>query len=236
MKPLKIITILLLLWSGGYAQDNVQPKISDRKIEVVAYSSEEVLPNAIYVSFVLTEYKNNGKLVSIDESVENVKKILASISHNSKRLSLGNVYGYLSTNEKGEEIFDHKAQYILKLDNVDCVHKLLDQLDKRSLQSFNIDEMTYEGADSVLKNVQIKAYKRAIDKADAFLNLYNEKRGKLIEIEEVNRFMTLPDINGKGAAVKSVHADNGISSFETNASRSKYIKIEYVAKVIFEIK
>lgn len=237
MKPLKLIAILLLLWSGGYAQDNEQPKISGRKIEVVAYSSEEVLPNAIYTSFVLTEYKDNsGKVVSIDNSVEKIKKLLTTINHNQSRLSLGNVYGYLNTNEKGEEVFDHKVQYILKLDNVESVHMLLDNMDKRALQSFNIDEMTYDGADSVLKNVQIKAFKRALDKADVFLKLYNEKRGRLIEIEEVNRFVTMPDFTGKGASVKSVHASNGISSFEINASRSKYIKIEYVAKVVFEIK
>lgn len=237
MKPLNIIAILLLLWSSGYAQDNDQPKISGRKIEVVAYSSEEVLPNAIYVSFVLTDYKdNNGKSVTVENTVDKLKKQIHTINLKPTNLSLGNVYGYLNTNEKGEEVFDHKVQYILKLDNVESVHNMLMVIDKRALQSFNIDEMTYEGADSVLKVVQIKAFKRAIDKADVFLKLYNEERGQLLEIEEVNRFVTSPDFTGKGSSVKSVHANDGISSFETNASRSKYIKIEYVAKVIFEIK
>ncbi len=236
MKSFYIFALLLALSSIAQSQENDQPKINGRKIEVVAYSSEEVLPNVIYTSFVLTEYIDNGKLITIDQSVEKIKKLLSSIKHSQTRLSLGNIYGYLNTNEKGEEIFDHKVQYILKLDNVESVHALLDAMDKRALQSFNIDEMTYEGADSVLKNVQIKAFKRALDKADVFLKLYNEKRGRLLEIEEINRFTTMPDFTGKGSSVKSVYASNVISSFETNASRSKYIKIEYVAKVIFEIK
>ncbi len=236
MKSFYIFALLLALSSVAQSQENDQPKINGRKIEVVAYSSEEVLPNVIYTSFVLTEYKDNGKLITINQSEEKIKKLLSSINHSLTNLSLGNIYGYLSTNEKGEEIFDHKVQYILKLDNVESVHKFLDLVDKRALQSFNIDEMTYEGTDSVLRNVQIKAFKRALDKADVFLKLYNEKRGRLLEIEEINRFTTMPDFTGKGSSVKSVHASNGISSFETNASRSKYIKIEYVAKVIFEIK
>lgn len=236
MKPLKLIVILFLLWSGSYAQDNVQPKVSGRKIEVVAYSSQEVLPNAINASFVLTEYMDNGKKITIEQSVENIRKLIKKLNCDATSLSVGNIYGYLNNNDSGQEFFDHKVQYIMKFDNSECIHKFLHAIDKRSLQSFNIDEMFYEGSDSILRQVQVVAYKRAIDKADAFLKLYGEQRGKLLEITEINRFETMPDFTGKGAAVKSVHANNGISTFESNASRSKYIKIEYVAKVVFEIK
>lgn len=236
MKSLLIISLLLLLGISSIAQENINPKISGRKIEVVAYSSEEVLPNAINASFVLTEYTDNGKKVSIEQSIENIKKIIKKLNCDASNLSVGNIYGYLNNNESGAEFFDHKIQYIMKFQNSECIHKFLEKIDKRSLQSFNIDEMFYEGSDSVLRLVQVAAYKRAINKAEAFLKLYGEERGKLLEIVEINRFETMPDFTGKGAAVKSVHANNGISTFESNASRSKYIKIEYVAKVVFEIK
>lgn len=236
MKPLSIIALLLLQGLSSFAQENIKPIISGRKIEVVAYSSQEVLPNAINVSFVLNEYMDRGKKVSIDQSVENIKKLLKKLNCDDNHLSIGNIYGYLNNNESGQEFFDHKVQYIMKFENTECVHQFLNEIDKRCLQSFNIDEMLYEGSDSILRQVQIAAFKRALDKANSFLKLYGEERGRLLEITEVNRFETMPDFTGKGAAVKSVHASNGISSFESNASRSKYIKIEYVAKVVFEIK
>ncbi len=61
MKSLLIISLLFLLVISSKAQENISPKISDRKIEVVAYASEEVLLNTINASFVLTEYMDNDK-------------------------------------------------------------------------------------------------------------------------------------------------------------------------------
>lgn len=236
MKSLSIIAFLLLLGSSNYAQVNTEPKLSGRTIEVAAYAIQEVLPNAISVSFVLSEYNDNGKKISIDQSVENVKSVLSKMKCDAGKLTMGNVYGYLNTNINGEEFFDHKIQYIMKFDNTDCIHQFLNNVDKRSLQSFNIDEMYYTNSDSILRQVQLKAFSRAIDKANVYLKLYGEERGKLLEIQEINRFETLPDFTGKGGNVRSVHIGSGINSFESVSSRSMYIKIEYLARVVFEIK
>ena len=236
MKPFLIIALLLLLGSSNYAQITSEPKISGRKIEVIAYSSEEVLPNAINASFVLTEYTENGKIVTIHQSIEKIKKMIAKMQCDVSNLTVGNVYGYLNTNESGLEFFDHKIQYIMKFPNTACIHTFLNEVDKRSLQSFNIDEMYYENRDSVMSVVQIKAYNRALNKANAFLKLYGEERGRLLEIQEINRFESLPNFSGKGGDIRSINSVNGVTNTETDASKSMYINIEYVAKVVFEIK
>ncbi len=237
MKTLSIIAFLLLLGSSNFAQENnSEPKISGRKIEVAAYASQEVLPNTISVSFVLTDYYDKGKLVEIKQSVENIKSILSKMKCDVGQLSMGNIYGYISTNTNGEEFFDHKVKYIMKFTNAECVHQFIHDVDKRSLQSFNIDEMYYTNSDSILRQLQIKAFNRSIDKANDYLKLYGEERGKLLEIQELNRYETMPDFSCKGGQVKSLNMSDAVNSFENNASKSMYIKIEYLAKVVFEIK
>jgi hypothetical protein len=236
MKTLSIIALILLLGYSSIAQKNPEPVISGRTIEVAAYASQEVLPNTISVSFVLTEYYDNGKLVTIPQSTENIKSLISKMKCDVSQLTIGNIYGYINTNSNGEEFFDHKTKYMMKFKNTDCVHQFLHNVDKRSLQSFNIDGMYYDKTDSILRLVQIKAFNKAKDKANVYLKLFGEERGKLLEIQELNRFETLPDFSGKGGSVNSVNIRSGISSIESDASKSMYLKIEYLARVVFEIK
>ncbi len=94
MKSLLIISLLFLLVISSKAQENISPKISDRKIEVIAYASEDVLLNAINASLVLTEYMDNGKKISIEQSVENIKKLIKNMNCNVSHFTIGNIYDY----------------------------------------------------------------------------------------------------------------------------------------------
>jgi uncharacterized protein YggE len=235
MKTLLFIASMLLYSINSLSQPFTEPKIIDRTIEVVAFASKEVVPNVINVSFILTEYHVNGKSTTIEESVKNIKEVLKSLNYGTENLLVANVYGFQNMNENNEAYFEHKIQFTLKLKNVEDVHLFLHKIDKRSIESFNIDEMYYENDFDVMRSLQKTAYNNAKQKADEFLKIYGEECGRLLSIEEVSGNITSPEINGRGSSVKTINSSNGINN-STSTVKSKTIKMEYLARVVFEIK
>ena len=152
-------------------------------------------------------------------------------------MSVGNIYGYITYNGPNNEegVFEHKRLYLLKLSSVECIDNFLDRVDPRALESFNIDEMDNNNIDAEVRNLQLKAFAKAKDKASVLLATYGEQCGRVLDIQEVNRFITYPDFTGKGSRIQVVNM-NGTSNFEANQIRTKNIKIEYEVKIVFEIK
>ena len=60
MKKLLALFMLILLFQELRAQRAGKSNIDDGKIEVIAYSSAQLIPNDVYVSFVLKDYFENG--------------------------------------------------------------------------------------------------------------------------------------------------------------------------------
>lgn len=236
MKSFSIMAAMLLAGVCSFAQVKNNLKDHPRTIEVAAYASQDVLPNAIYISFVLKEYIEQGKVVTIEHSEKEIKEIIKKIGCDTNDLFIGNLYGYTMVDEKGESYFNHKIQYTLKLNNLECVHLFMNDVNKKGLESFNIDEFDFQKSEEVIRALQIRAYKNAKLKADAFLKVYNEECGRLVEIQEINGVFTYPSADGRGAIKKSVKENAGLSFQESVFSSSKYIKLEYMAKVVFEIK
>ena len=229
-----LIAILLLCGICANAQNPV-PYL--RKMETIGYATTSVSPNIIYTSFVVKDYKDNGRVVSIKETEEKLRKIVKGLGCNLEDLSVGNIYGYITYNGPNNEegVFEHKRLYLLKLSSVECIDNFLDRVDPRALESFNIDEMDNNNIDAEVRNLQLKAFAKAKDKASVLLATYGEQCGRVLDIQEVNRFITYPDFTGKGSRIQVVNM-NGTSNFEANQIRTKNIKIEYEVKIVFEIK
>jgi uncharacterized protein YggE len=235
MKISLIAATMLLISISSYAQQVAEPTIQNRTIEVVAFASADVIPNVINVSFVMKEAHENGKIVTIEQSIEKMKSVLKTMSYKPDNILVANVYGFQNLNEKNETYFEHKVQFSLRLNSIEDVHKFLHKIEKNSIESFNIDEMYYENSHEIMQDLQKKAYANAKLKATEFLKIYNEECGKVLKIEEISGNITSPEIIGSGSSVKTITNANGISS-STSTVRSKAIKIEYLARVLFEIK
>lgn len=237
MKKLIIILLILLFISNrGDAQNFDIQNVTERKIEVLAYASVELMPDDVYVSFVIKEYNDGGKNVSLEESVSAIKKIIIEIGCNPEDLNPGNIYGYTSTQGDGTAVFQHKVQYVLRLNSIDCAHEFVNRVNKLAIESFSIDEMNAKIQDVLFRKLQSEAFLNAKEKADLFLSIFDEKSGKVIELREVNANFTFPSFYGNGKTKKSISPVNGINYFESKSENTKNVKFEYVAKVIFEIK
>ncbi len=234
----KLIALVLILF---YAQITLSQRVqqninTDGTIEVIAYSSAELLPSDVYISFVLKEFYEAGRLIGTDESLNEIKDIIIQLGCNKEDLSTGNVYGYLMSTEDGSSIFKHKVQYILRMNTLECAHRLLESINKKSIESFTIDELDAKQTETVINKLQAEAFKNAAEKADIFLSLFNEKRGRLLEIQEIDGTFVQPSAVTPGAIKKSIKRTGDVQYYETKYNNSKTVKLEYEAKVIFEIK
>ena len=235
----RLITLAIMLLSSILAFPQIPPHndYSIRKMETIGYASTNVAPNIIYTSFVIKEYKDNGKVVTIKDTENQIKKVIKKIGCQATDFSIGNIYGYISytgaNNEEGA--FEHRRLYLLKLSSVDCIDSFLDYVDPRALESFNIDEMENDNIDSTVRQLQFKAFANAKDKATVLLATYGETCGRVLDIQEINRNIIYPDMNGKGGRLQVV-SQSGMSNVDYTQVRTKAIKIEYEVKIIFEIK
>ncbi len=237
MKRLINIAFILMLSVNAFAQIPPSSEYSVRKMETYGYASANLNPNVIYTSFVIKEFKDNNKVVTIKETEAAIRKAVKKIGCKSGDLTIGNIYGYISYNGSNNEegVFEHRRLYLLKLSSVDCVDMFLDIVDPRSLESFNIDDMENDNIDSTIQELQLKAFSKAREKATVLLASYGEKCGKVLQIEEVNRNIIFPDLSGKGSKIQSLSMQIGNSNTSTE-SRSRTIKVEYQVKMTFEIK
>lgn len=236
MKKLLALFMLILLFQELRAQRAGKSNIDDGKIEVIAYSSAQLIPNDVYVSFVLKDYFENGLLIKTTQSLEELKKLILELGCSKEDLSTGNVYGYLLNNDDGSTMFMHKVQYILRMNTLECAHQLLESVNKKSIESFTIDELDAKQTEAIITQLQAEAFQSAAEKADVFLSLFKEKRGRLIEIQEIDGTFMQPESHSNGAVSKTIKRSGDIHYYETKYNNSKTVKLEYEAKVIFEIK
>ena len=235
----KVYTIVLMIFfinTYVNAQMIENNSSTNRKIEILAYSSAEFIPNDIYVSFILKQYNENGRVIPITETLDKIKRTKLKMGCNNVELELGNIYGYVNTQEDGSDNFQHKSKYILRLNSLECVEQFVWSVNKFALESINIDEINVKFSDTIIRDLQRKAFEEAKVKADLFLSVFNEKSGKILEIQEINGNIIQPSSIGNNAIIKSIRRSDGIQYIQTVSNNSKLIKYEYTAKVIFEIK
>ncbi len=235
-KVYAIVLMIFFINTHVNAQMTENVSSTNRKIEIIAHSSAEFIPNDIYISFILKQYNENGNVIPINESLDEIKRTTLKMGCNKIELILGNIYGYVNTQEDGSNNFQHKSKYILRLNSLDCVEQFVLSLNKFALESINIDEINVKFSDTIIRDLQRKALEEAKAKADLFLSIFNEKSGKILEIQEISGNIIQPASVGDNANKKSIRRSDGVQYIQTVSNNSKLIKYEYTAKVIFEIK
>lgn len=236
MKNLILILVVFINYSVSVAQKFDAPIVSDRKIEVLAYAYVDLMPDDVYVSFILKEYKDKENVITIDKSVAEIKKNIVDIGCSPDDLNIGNIYGYVKTLDDGNSIFQPKVQYILRLNSIDCAHEFLNRTNKFALESFSIDQMNAKIQDVLFRKLQSQAFLNAKEKADVFLEIFGEHSGKLLELSEINASVSYPSNTFDGKTKRSIKPTDGIQYFESKSEKTKIVRYEYIAKVIFEIK
>lgn len=246
MTPIRFILLIAIVVfsnSNVSSQNNQinRPSASNssttRKMEVIGYASVTLAPNVVYVSFSTKEYVENGKTVSLAEQEKSLKQAVKDIGYEEKNLKVMNLLGYSTFTMNGEEGSYQKTRtYLLKLRGINCIDKFLSKIDMKLLNNFSIESYDHNDINGEVRKLQISAFERGRDKADALLAIYGEKRGNILDIQEVHRYITYPKIHGNSGNVHHiVSMVNGTEYKEMPTNDLQDIKIEYQVKLIFEI-
>ncbi|NDC29804.1 MAG: DUF541 domain-containing protein [Bacteroidetes bacterium] len=124
MKRLLFIMMLYasqILWAQN-------PESKQKFIEVNASAEMEVVPDEVYVSMTLQEYKDGSTKVSIAELEKGMRDVLSSMKIDEKLLSIESSYGYQyqRRKHKDKDFFMSKT-YQLKMSDLGKYDELIYQ-------------------------------------------------------------------------------------------------------------
>lgn len=245
LRLIVLVAIVAISTNKAHSQEIQQQQISGsinyaniRKMEVIGYASVNIPPNEVYVSFTTKEFTDkNGKIVTLAEQEKQLKQAVKDIGYDEKNLKVMNLFGFSTYNISGDsEKYEKARYYLLKLRGINCIDKFLAETDMKLLNNFSIESFDHNDIYGEVRKLQISAFERGRDKADALLAIYGEKRGRIIDIQEMQRYITYPKTHGqKGNVHHMVSMVNGTQYQELPTNDLQDIKIEYQVKLVFEI-
>lgn len=228
MLRIKFVIPLLLVFitKFAYPQNYQATPTPKRTIEVIGAADIHFTPDQLIISFTTKEYYKGNVLVGIDKTDVEIKKILKQLNINQKNLVVSNFYGYKNYSSTDDEFITRKT-YRLKIGGIEVLDTFMSMIDKSSLESLEVEEVSHTNIDGFYVQARKEAMVSAQTKANEFLEVLNEKCGRVVSAEEL-------------IASKQVHVMN-ISNInyqkkENNSIDLQKMSISYQVKVIFEIK
>lgn len=230
MKQLTFI-LSLVLATSTFSQTNIQEKPF---IEVIGTSIKEIIPDEIFLDIFLKERMEKGKKLSLEVLENQLKNELQRIEISVKNLFISDVNSVLSkTSWFSKEILS-TAKYTLKVTDSKKLKKLFECLDDLKITEVNITKATHSKIIELKKENRIAAIKAAKEKANYMLSAINEKTGKPIKINEINRnnndsfaFPNNMQVNRYTSGVSKLKREKTIVQFEKIIiETSIYVKFE----------
>jgi len=208
MKRLMFIMMLYasqILWAQN-------PESKQKFIEVNASAEMEVVPDEVYVSMTLQEYKDGSTKVSIAELEKGMRDVLSSMKIDEKLLSIESSYGYQyhRRKHKDKDFFMSKT-YQLKMSDLGKYDELIARLDDKGISQVYISKTSLSKAEEFKRTLKINAAKAAKEKAKYLLEAINEQLGEALEIHEIDAEVYYPVYANKmmGMAQDNVSANGG---------------------------
>jgi uncharacterized protein len=234
MRHLIIFIIsVTVISSNSIAQIDPNAAFSNiRKIEVSGSAEMEVVPDEIYYTISLQEYKADKK-VEIETLEKQLVKSVAEAGIPKENLQIENMQGHkgsIERRKKNEDFFASK-QYILKLNNLYKINEILSGVDSKGVQYTNISKYSHSKIEQYRKEIKIRALQAAKDKASYLLNSINEQAGEVLQIQEVGDYYPQP--------YEARMSNMTMAKGEDMASPEigfKEIKLRYEVRAIFKIK
>ncbi|WP_025762617.1 SIMPL domain-containing protein [Dyadobacter tibetensis] len=241
----KLIIAAFLVFSGvtapAFAQTSHQEATSKRKINVSGKSEMEVVPNQLFFNITLREYfedeKNQKNKVLISNLEKQLIKSIEAAGYSQKDLSITQVGGYQSADEKKKKpaSFLENKRYELIVSSPQKLDLILSKIDDRAIQYANIAKVDHSDKEELEKQVKIQALKNAKIKAEYLVTALNGKLGDVLEINEVDGEIQYPQAMLARANFRSLAEGAQQDVTESDIAYQK-IKISHVVQASFEIK
>jgi uncharacterized protein YggE len=239
MKKYTLI-LALMFWMGigaSFAQDQ------QRYIEVTGSAEMEVEADEIH--FIITiqeyweeefkknkEYKDYKTKYPIHLIEDELIKTLAKIGISKDDIVINSVGNYWRP--QGKQFLVSK-QMDIKITDFKLIEKLVNNIDRKGVQSMRIGAMKNSKMTEYRKQVKIQALKAAKDKAEYLLEAVGEELGQVIAISENNAGTFFPQPNFKTRSNTIMESASYDSNSEAVENLRK-IKIRYEMHAKFAIK
>ncbi len=187
MKKTSIIILLFLAISNIQAQTGTKNFIDQPYIEVQGKAEMEIIPDMIYLKVIIDEKDNKAK-ISLEEQEKQMMKILADIGVDIKNEV--SVLDYASNFKehwiKRNNILTSKHYEIL-VHNGKMAAQVFLELEKIDISNISVNRLDHSKMEQYRQEVKINAIKAAKNKAQNLLDAIDEKVGKALYIQEINR-------------------------------------------------
>ncbi len=238
LKTTFIILALSILGINTFAQTTPTPP--RKTIAVTGTAEMEIVPDEIYVSITLQEYKENGNKVVMETLEKLFREVVNTMKIDAKNLTIEGSYGYrnyIPKKHKQKEFFLSKT-YQLKMSELIKYNELIDRLEDEGISNVYISRTHHSKMEELKKQLKINAIKVAKEKAGYLLTAINEQLGETLEVNEQVNNEYFPMYNNMRANVnmKVMGSYDSNGSSEEPAIEMKTIKITCQISVVFAIK
>lgn len=244
MKSIKNALIVLafsILGFNAIAQNNINQVIR-KSISVTGTTEMEIVPDEIYVSITLQEYKESGNKIIMETLEKAMREVLNTMKIDTKNLTVEGSYGYrnyIPKKHKQKEFFLSKT-YQLKMSELSKYNELIDRLDDEGISQVNISRTHHSKMEELKKQLKINAIKAAKEKAGYLLVAINEQLGEALEVNDQESNENFPMYsNSRGTRMYKTEAmgsADAVSNWAEPALEMKTIKITSQVNVVFAIK
>jgi uncharacterized protein YggE len=170
-----------------------------KKIEVVGSAEMQVVPDEIYVTFMLQEYYDKQKnKIDIDRIQRDFLDKCEKAGITKDRIQIQNMSGFDQSNwywrKKKKEQPDMMANtsYVIKFKLASEIDKLVNVLDDNATQNMYISKTTHSNIEAFRKEIKTKALQAAKAKAQYLCESIGEKAGNAIHIQEIEAGSPMP--------------------------------------------
>lgn len=182
---IRLFLLISLLPVLALAQEK---SFDTQKIEVWGHAEKTIVPNEIYTSITIKEYKAPGKKVTLDNLEKQLVKAVAAENIPKENLRVENIFGFnWDWRKKKSDEFLASKTFELKTDDVRKINNLLARLDPEGLNRVNIKRYTHSDLEKLQRELQLQALKDAKEKAENLLNGIGEVLGGVLEVQEIQQ-------------------------------------------------
>jgi hypothetical protein len=239
MKKLALLAFAFITLNA-FAQNN-QNQIIRKSISVTGTAEMEIVPDEIYVSITLQEYKEGGNKIVMETLEKAMREVINTMKIDAKNLTIEGSYGYrnyIPKKHKQKDFFLSKT-YQLKMSDLSKYNELIDRLDDEGISQVYISRTHHSKMEEFKKQLKINAIKAAKEKASYLLLAINEQLGEALEVNDQESNENFPMYNVRANRMYKAEAmgsADAVSNWAEPAIEMKTIKITCQVNVVFAIK
>lgn len=186
MKKLLIISLVLLISAITSAQE--KNFLDVNYVEVTTKADTEVVPDKIYLSVIISEKENKGK-ISVEKQEKEMIKILRGIGIDAeKNLSVSDMTGFYQKYILRKSQILAEKQYQLIVPSAEIMAKVFASLESVGISDIKIIKSEVSDIDRVKEDVMKKAALKARKQADIIAGALGREIDRVVYFQSYDNF------------------------------------------------